>query len=295
MDLVDVFLFRTIVTVGSLSAAARKTGVAPMVASRRLAALEAQLGVRLFNRTTRSLSLTPEGEAFLPHAIALLEARDSAMESISSAGPGLTGVLKVTSPNVIGHAVVVPVVADLIANNPGLKVNLTLSDLLVDIASTGLDMAIRVAPMKPSDMIATKLADNPYVMCAAPSYVQRFGLPATLSELIRHPCIKLHAMDTWPLVRDGQIEQVRIDGPFSANTVDAVRAAALAGVGIALMTYWDVHDQLASGQLKEVVLEDAKSSELGIWAVYLSRSHLPTRVRALVGALRERLMASRPE
>jgi len=289
MDLADVSLFRTIVRVGSLSAAARHTGIAPMVVSRRLAALEAQLGARLFNRTTRSLSLTPEGEAFLPHAIALIEARDAALESVSSAGTGLSGVLKITSPNVIGHSVVVPVVADLVADNPALKVNLTLSDLVVDIASTGLDVAIRVAMMKPSDMIATKLADNPYVMCASPAYIARFGVPTTLIELVSHPCIKLHAMDTWPLIREGQIDHVRIDGPFAANTVDAVRAAALAGIGIAMMTYWDVHEQFASGELKEVFLEDARPSELGIWAVYLSRSHLPARVKALVEALRVRL------
>ena len=289
MDLGDVTLFRTIVTVGSLSAAARRTGIAPMAASRRLAALEAQLGARLFNRTTRSLSLTPEGEAFLPHALALIEARDSALESVSSAGTGLSGVLKITSPNVIGHSVVVPVVADLVADNPRLKVNLTLSDGLVDIAALGLDVAIRVALMKPSDMIATKLADNPYVLSAAPSYIARFGVPATMDELVSHPCIKLHAMDSWPLVRDGRIEHLRVDGPFAANTVDAVRAAVIAGIGIAMTTYWDVHEQYASGELKEVVLEDARPSGLGIWAVYLSRSHLPDRVKALVEALRARL------
>jgi DNA-binding transcriptional LysR family regulator len=289
MDLADVTLFRTIVTTGSLSAAARRTGIAPMAASRRLAALEAQLGVRLFNRTTRSLSLTPEGEAFLPHAIALIEARDLALESVSSAGTGLSGVLKITSPNVIGHSVVVPVVADLVAENPALKVNLTLTDGLVDIAALGLDVAIRVAPMKPSDMIATKLADNPYVLSAAPSYIARFGLPTTMGELVSHPCIKLHAMDNWPLVREGHVEHFRVDGPFAANTVDAVRSAAIAGIGIAMTTYWDVHEQYASGELKEVVLEDARPSELGIWAVYLCRSHLPARVKALVEALRARL------
>jgi DNA-binding transcriptional LysR family regulator len=294
MDLTDIALFRTIVAEGSLSAAARRTGIAPMAASRRLAALEAQLGARLFNRTTRSLSLTPEGEAFLPHAAALIEARDSALESVSSAGPGLSGVLKITSPNVIGHAVIVPVIAELIADNPALTVDLTLSDLVVDIASKGLDVAIRVAPMKPSDMIAAKLAPNPYVMCASPAYIARFGKPARLSELGSHPCIRLHAMDSWPLMCNGGIEHIRVDGPFSASTVDAVRAASLAGIGIAMMTYWDVYEQLANGELEEITLTDAKPAELGIWAVYLSRAHLPARVKALISALRERLTPGNP-
>src|ERR1700742_3305045 len=126
MDLADVALFRAIASVGSLSAAARQIGATPMLVSRRLAALEAELGARLLHRTTRSLSLTPEGEAFLPHAVALIEARESALDSVSSAGSGFSGVLKVTAPNVIGHSVVVPVIAGLMSGNPALRVNLTL-------------------------------------------------------------------------------------------------------------------------------------------------------------------------
>ena len=118
MDFADVALFRSIVTAGSLSAAAREMGTTPMLVSRRLAALEAELGARLFHRTTRSLSLTPEGEAFLPHAAALIAARDSAFESVASAGSGLSGVLKVTAPNVIGHAVIVHGKADDLKTQP---------------------------------------------------------------------------------------------------------------------------------------------------------------------------------
>jgi DNA-binding transcriptional LysR family regulator len=294
MDLADVALFRTISSVGSLSAAARQMGTTPMLVSRRLAALEAELGARLFHRTTRSLSLTAEGEAFLPHAIALIEARDSALESVSSYGFGLTGILKVTAPNLIGHAVIVPVVAELIANNPALRVDLTLSDGFIDIASAGLDVAIRVAPMKPSDLIATKLCRNPYVLCASPAYIARFGGPATIGDLAAHPCIKLHAMDTWPFRRSGEPDRVRIDGPLSASTVDAVRAACLAGVGIAMMTYWDVREQIERDELRRVVLADAEPGELDIWAVFPTRRLVPARVRAFIDALRERLIADTP-
>jgi DNA-binding transcriptional LysR family regulator len=292
MDLADVALFRNIAGAGSLSAAARQMGTTPMLVSRRLAVLEAELGARLFHRTTRSLSLTPEGEAFLPHAAALIAARDSAFESVSSAGSGLSGVLKLTAPNVIGHAIVVPVVAELIADNPALRVNLILSDGVIDIASAGLDVAIRVAPMKPSEMIATRLADNPYVLCASPAYIARFGEPATLSDLVSHPCVKLHAMETWPFRRGGELDQVRIDGPLSTSSVDGVRAACIAGVGIAMMTYWDVYKQFERGELKRVVLADAEPEELGIWAVFLTRAQMPVRVRAFIDALRKRLVAS---
>jgi len=291
MDLADVTLFRTIAAVGSLSAAARQMGTTPMLVSRRLANLEAELGARLFHRTTRSLSLTPEGEAFLPHAVALIEARDSALNSISSSGSGLSGVLKITAPNVIGHSVVVPVVAELIADNPALRVDLTLSDGVIDIAMAGLDVAVRVALMKPSELIATRVADNPFTLVASPAYIARFGEPAASEDLMNHPCIKLHAMDHWPFTRGDEMHRVRISGHLAANTVDAVRASCIAGVGIAMLTYWDVHEQIARGELKRIVLADLKPLEVGIWAVYPTRSHMPARVRAFIDALRDRLSA----
>jgi DNA-binding transcriptional LysR family regulator len=262
-----------------------------MLVSRRLAASEAELGARLFHRTTRSLSLTPEGEAFLPHAVTLIEARDSAFESVSSGRSGLSGVLKITAPNVIGHAVVVPLVAELIASNSALRVHLTLSDDVIDIATAGLDVAIRVALMKPSEMIATRLADNPYTICASPEYIARFGEPATTGDLVGHPCIKLHAMDTWPFMRDGELYRVRVSGPLSASTVDAVRAACIAGVGIAMMTYWDVHKLIERGELRRIILADVEPVEIGIWAVFPTRTHMPVRARAFIDALRERLLA----
>lgn len=291
MDLRDVALFRAIASVGSLSAAARQTGMTPMLVSRRLASLEAELGARLFHRTTRSLSLTPEGEAFLPHAITLMEARDLAFDSVASGGSGLSGILKITAPNVIGHSVVVPVVAELIAGNPALRVDLSLSDGVIDIATAGLDVAVRVAVMKPSDMIATRVADNPYTLIASPAYSARFGDPTTMEDLAGHPCIRLHAMDTWPFMRDGEMHRVRIKGPLSASTVDAVRAACMAGVGIAMLTYWDVYKQIERGELKRIVLADVEPLEIGIWAVFPTRAHMPARVRAFIDALRDRLLA----
>lgn len=294
MDLADVALFRAIASLGSLSAAARQMGTTPMLVSRRLAGLEAELDARLFHRTTRSLSLTPEGEAFLPHALTLLEARDVALASVSSGGSGLSGVLKITAPNVIGHTVVVPVAAELIAENPALRIDLTLSDAVIDLATAGMDVAVRVAEMKPSDMIATRVADNPFTLVASPGYIARFGQPATTEDLAGHACIKLHGMDTWPVMRGGEMHRVRISGPFSANTVDAVRAACIAGVGIAMLTYWDVRKQIERGELVRVHLTDVEPREVGIWAVFPSRAHMPARVRAFIDALRDRCLPECP-
>lgn len=293
MDLDDVALFRAITTVGSLSAAARRLGTTAMLVSRRLAGLEAELGVRLFHRTTRSLSLTPEGEAFLPHAVTLLETRDAAFDSLSS-GAGLTGVLKVTATNIIGHSIIVPVVAELLAENPGLRAELTLSDSVVDIATAGLDVAVRVGVMKPSDLIATRIADNPLTLCASPAYIARFGRPETSQELASHPCIRLHGYDLWPFKRGAETHRVRIAGSLSANTLDAVRAACVAGAGITIMSYWDVYREIERGELRPITLADVEPYEGGMWAVFSTRTHMPGRVRAFIQALRARLAAARP-
>jgi DNA-binding transcriptional LysR family regulator len=287
MDLRDVALFRAIAILGSLSAAARQMGTTPMLVSRRLAGLESELEARLFHRTTRSLSLTPEGDAFLPYAIALLDARDGALASVSSGSVGLSGTLRVTAPTVIGHSLVVPVAAALIASHPALRIDLTLSDAVVDIATAGLDVAVRVAEIKPSGMIATHVADNPFTLVASPGYVERYGRPATTEELAGRPCIRLHGIETWPFLRDGVIHRVRIAGPFSANTVDAVRAACIAGVGIAMLTFWDVRQQIEDGDLVRLHLSDVTPWEVGIWAVFPTRAHVPARVRVFIDALRE--------
>lgn len=150
-------------------------------------------------------------------------------------------------------------------------------------------MAIRVAVMKPSEMIATKVADNPFTLIASPDYVARFGEPATTGDLVSHPCIKLHAMDHWPFTRAGEMHRVRISGPLAASTVDAVRAACMAGVGIAMLTYWDVHEQIERGELNRIVLTDVEPQEVGIWAVVPTRTQMPARVRAFIDALRNRL------
>jgi DNA-binding transcriptional LysR family regulator len=185
-------------------------------------------------------------------------------------------------------------VAGLIANNPALRVDLTLSDSVIDIATAGLDVAVRVAEMKPSDMIATRVADNPFTLIASSGYVARFGQPATTEDLVSHPCIKLHAMDAWPFTRGGEMHRVRVSGPFSASTVDAVRSACIAGVGVAMLTYWDVREQIARGELQRIVLADVDPLEVGIWTVFPTRSHMPARVRAFIDALRDHCLAGYP-
>jgi DNA-binding transcriptional LysR family regulator len=291
MDLSDVALFCSIVSAGSLSAAGRKSGQSPMAVSRRLASLEAELGVRLLRRTTRTVALTADGETFLPLAQSMLDAKAAAMAAFSERHEGLSGVLRVTAPNRIGRALVVPQAVRLMAENPLLHVDLMFSDRIVDIAASGIDVALRVATLQVSELVAVKLADNPRVLCAAPSYLAEHGCPERLVDLDEHTCLTLHAMDAWPFTQGGKPVAKRIGGRLAANSVDTVRGACMAGAGLALLTYWDVARDLTDGTLVEVTLADAEPELLAIWAVLPTREHTPARVRRFLDVLKEELAA----
>ena len=278
MQIPDVEVFSAIAESGSLSAAARRLGLAPMTVSRRLATLEGELGVRLFHRTTRSVSLTTEGETFLPFATKLLEASEGARVSLKSNAGAASGVLKVTAPTVFGQAVIMPLIPALLEEHPALRVDLTLSDSIVDIVGLGIDVAVRISTLRDSTLIARPLAPNPRVLCASPMYLERHGIPATMDALLSHRRIALHGMPFWPFMRDGETVSMRVEGAFSANSVEAVRTASRQGLGVAMLTYWDIRDDLAAGSLCLVELEDVDPQQLFITAILPTRQHVPHRV-----------------
>lgn len=285
MQISDVEVFSAIAESGSLSAAARRLGLSPMTVSRRLATLEGELGVRLFHRTTRSVSLTAEGETFLPFATTLLEASEGARVSLKSNAGTASGVLKVTAPSVFGQSVIMPLIPDLLAEHPALRVDLTLSDSIVDIVGLGIDVAIRIATLRDSALIARPLAPNPRVLCASPAYLKHHGIPATMDALSGHRRIALHGMPYWPFMRDGDAVAIRAEGVFSANSVEAVRAASRQGLGVEMLTYWDVRDDLDAGTLRLIELQDVSPEQLYITAILPTRQHVPHRV----GVFLERL------
>lgn len=282
MQIPDVEVFRAIAQSGSLSAAARRLDLTPMTVSRRLASLEGELGVRLFHRTTRSVSLTAEGETFLPFATTLLEASEGARISLKSYAGTASGVLKVTAPTVFGQSVIMPLIPALLAEHPALRVDLTLSDSIVDIVGLGIDVAIRIATLRDSGLIAHPLAPNRRVLCASPNYLERHGVPTTMDALLNHRRIALHGMPYWPFMRGGEPVAMRAEGVFSANSVEAVRTASRQGLGVAMLTYWDVRDDLDTGALHLVELEDVTPEELFITAILPTRQHVPHRVRVFL-------------
>lgn len=285
MQLPEIEVFAAIAASDSLSGAARRLGLSPMTVSRRLAALERELGARLVQRTTRSTSLTPEGEAFLPFATRMLEAQEGGRAILRTQAATASGLLKVTAPTVFGQTVIMPLLPALLAENPALQVDLTLSDTIVDIVGLGIDVAIRIATLRDSTLVARTLASNPRVVCASPCYLAKRGTPATLEELKHHQRIVLHGMPYWPFTKDGATVSIRAEGAFSANSVEAVRTASKSGLGVAMLTYWDVRNELNDGSLQMIELLDVVPERLSVTAVLPTRHHVPHRVKVFLAAL----------
>lgn len=285
----DLRIFLAIHACGGLSAAARQLDIAPMQVSRRVAALEEELGVRLFHRTTRSVSLTAEGEALLPYAQTMSEAEDSALGEFSRTSNTVSGVLRVTTPSVFGHCIVMAVLPRLLEQHPELRIDLNVSDHVVDIVAQGLDLALRIAPLVDSELVARKVAVNPRVICAAPEYLQRRGTPLVAADLDTHDCLLLDAIPRWPLVQDGKLCRKSVSGRLQTTSVDAIRAAALKGLGLAMLTYLDVSRQLSDGSLVQVHLQDAAMEALAVWAITPTRRYVPRRVKVFLEALEAEL------
>ncbi|MBS7545316.1 LysR family transcriptional regulator [Ancylobacter oerskovii] len=295
MDFDALALLVEIASAGSLAGAARRLRLSPMSATRLLAGLEKELGVRLVHRTTRALSLTDDGLSFLPHAEALLEERAAALASLRGRQGGASGLLRLSASLAFGRQVVAPLVADFMAAHPQVSVDLQLSDSVVDIVAEGLDLAIRIAPMDDSSLIAQRLADNPRRLAAAPAYLDRHGAPASLADLARHECLTVSGASHWSFRAGTATRRVKVAGRFSANSVDALHEACRGGLGIANLSDWNLHEDLARGVLRPVRLADAEPEPLAIWAVYPTRRLVPAKVRLFIEALGRRLKAGAAE
>jgi DNA-binding transcriptional LysR family regulator len=290
MDLAAIAVFLNVASAGSLSAAARRLGITAMTATRRLAALEGELGVRLMPRTTRSVSLTPEGEAFLPFAATMLEAAEAGRAVIAPSTSGATGLLRVTATASFGRTIIMPVIPQLLAENPGLRIDLLLTDTMVDIVSTGVDVAIRIATLQDSNLIATSLGRKPRVLCAAPDYLSRRGTPRLSGDLAGHDCVTPTGVTQWRFVVDGHERAIRVARRFTASNTDGVRDGCLAGLGLAVLSAWHVKADISAGRLFPAPLEDAIPEELTIWALYPTKRQILPKVRIFVSAIRQALV-----
>ncbi len=289
MDFQSLAVLVETAAAGSLAGAARRLRLTPMAATRLLAGLEKELGARLVQRTTRALSLTEEGLAFLPHAQALLEEQAAALASLKGREGRAAGLLRVTASLAFGRQVVAPLMVDFMRAHPAVAVDLRLSDSLVDIVAEGFDLAIRIAQLEDSTLVARRLADNPRRLVAAPAYLAQAGRPARLAELERHECLTVSGAPHWSFRTGAGTRRLTAAGRFSANSIDALHEACRGGLGIANLSAWDVREDVARGALVALALADAEPEPLAIWAVYPTRRLVPARVRLFIEALAARL------
>ena len=275
---------------GSLTAAAQAEGVAPAVVGRRIDALEERLGVKLLVRTTRRITLTHEGSAFLEDCQRLLADLANAEASVSAGGVKASGHLRVTAPAGFGRRHVAPLVPRFIALHPEVSVSLNLSDRVVDIVNEGFDCAVRVGDLADSNLVSVRLADNRRLCVATPGYLKRAGTPRHPGELSRHECLTLssEASQTrgWAFVVDGAPTHLRPSGRLDCSDGQVLHDWCLQGHGIAWRSTWEVESEIAAGRLVEV-LADFAAPPNGIYAVFPQRKHLPVRVRLWIEFLKQ--------
>lgn len=281
--------FVAVATRASLSAAAAAEGVAPAVVGRRLDALEERLGVKLLVRTTRRVSLTFEGSAFLEDCQRLLNEFYNAEASVSLGGIKASGHLRVTAPAGFGRRHVAPLAAHFQDQHPEVSLSLDLSDRIVDIVNESCDLAVRIGHLPDSNLVSVKLGNNRRVVVAAPAYLARTPVPTAPSDLARHQCLTFGNSGNqprgWLFEIDGQIEAVRVGGTLECNDGAVLHDWALAGRGLAWRSMWEVRDDLRAGRLV-TVLDAYQAPDNGIYAVFAQRRHLPLRVRMFVDFLK---------
>ncbi|RVT52555.1 LysR family transcriptional regulator [Rubrivivax albus] len=281
--------FVAVAAKGSLTAAAHAEGVAPAVIGRRIDALEARLGVKLLVRTTRRITLTHEGSAFLENCQRLLADLASAEASVSAGGVKASGHLRVTAPGGFGRRHVAPLVPRFLAEHPDVSLSLNLSDRVVDMVNEGFDCAVRVGDLPDSSLISVRLADNRRLCVAAPAYLKRAGVPKSPSDLMRHQCLTLSsdASQTrgWAFTVDGRLTHLRPGGRLDCSDGQVLHDWCLQGLGIAWRSTWEVEKEVADGTL-QVVLADFAAPPNGIYAVFPHARHLPLRVRLWIDFLK---------
>jgi len=277
---------------GSLAAAAKEEGVTPAIIGRRLDALEDRLGVRLLVRTTRKLTLTQEGEAFLEDCQRILTDLANAEAQLTLGSSRATGHLKVTAPAGFGRKHVAPLLLDFLRAHPEVSASLDLSDRTVDLVGEGIDCAVRLGGLVDSSLVAVRLGEMKRVVVGSPAYFQRKGVPRSLDDLAAHDCLSLPTQSGWDFVVAGKPLLFKPPGRFACNDGAVLHEWALAGMGLAWRSLWEIGDDLRWGRLVPV-LEGFATPPVGIHAVFPQRRHLPLRVRLFIDQLKENY--SRPD
>ena len=288
-SLYEMSVFARVVATGSLSAAARDLGVSTAVVSRRLAALEARLGVRLVNRTTRRLALTDEGASYHDACARILSEIEDADAAAAAKRVEPQGLLKVALPASFGHKHIAPLIPPFAERYPKIRLAFSLSDRSVNVIEEGFDLAIRIGELEDSSLAARKLAPNRRVVCASPGYLATHPVPRLPEDLQRHNCLTTNDLQmTWEYKGpDGKRGAVRVTGQYACDNWEVLREWAMAGLGVALKSTWDVRRQLEEGSLVPLLPGYEFGTDVAIYAVYPHRRYLPAKTRVFIDYLAE--------
>jgi DNA-binding transcriptional LysR family regulator len=278
----DLEIFARVARTGNMSAAGREMGLSPAVVSKRVSQLEDRLGARLFQRTTRHLTLTETGAGYFKRVVDILSLCEEAEDFVSRRNTKPRGVLKVTMPTSFSRLHIAPYLGAFLSRYPDIELDIHLTDDFIDIIRDGFDLAIRIGELEDSSLVARKIAPDTRVICASPAYLERHGTPTSLSDLDLHNCLSAGAQDVWRLEGpEGQCH-VRTNGNIRSNSGELIREALRTGLGMGLRSTWDIGPELKSGELKAVLPDYRGSSNVAIYAVYPCREFMPAKVNALI-------------
>ncbi|ABR88759.1 transcriptional regulator, LysR family [Janthinobacterium sp. Marseille] len=294
----DLAFFSLLVKRGSLAAAAQELGVTPPSVSKRLAGIESRLRVRLLNRTTRRISLTPEGEIYLADGTRLVAELEALEQRISGGNITAKGLLKVSATFGFGRRHITPQLSAFARLYPEVEVQLHLTDRPVNLVEQGFDADIRFGQIPDARLSARKIADNRRLVCASPAYLQKHGTPLVPRDLQQHNCILLRESDeiygSWHFSSGIKQETVKVRGALSANDGECATSWALDGQGIVVRSEWDVAPYLRSGRLR-AVLEEWQLPQADIYIVFPTKNHLSAKTRALVDFMLQAFEGQRRE
>ncbi|MGB1297718.1 MAG: LysR family transcriptional regulator [Psychrobium sp.] len=278
-------LFIKIAQYQNISAAGELLGLSPAVASAHIGKLEQQLGVRLLHRTTRQVSLTEDGHALLPHAENVIASVEAAKASVGATDAKPNGTLRVAAPASFGRMHLLPALTDFFDQFPEIKVDLKLSDTIIDLVEGGFDIAIRNAPLKDSSLVARKLAPDNRLLCAAPDYLKQFGYPQTPDDLKKHQCITLMGIENWQFKTATGQQTIKAAGNLRTDNGEAIRDACVNGLGITINSSWSAYRHIQDDKLIPILTDYPLLSDTAIWAVYPSSRLLAPKVRVFIDYL----------
>lgn len=287
----EMEVFVQVVDLGGFSAAARAGRMTPSAVSKLIARLETRLGARLFNRSTRKLQLTAEGSAFYERSTRILGDLAEAERSAAS-GEVSTGRIRLNTNASFGTHILAPLVPEFLTLHPGISLTIVHTDAVIDLFEDRIDVAVRAGPLKSSGLVARKLGATRMMVVAAPAYIERHGMPTTITELEQHNRLGFcytRTVEGWPMLAGDHTTIVPVEGNAQTSDGEALRQLALAGVGLARLASFTVRRDIEAGRLVPVVEKLNPGDLEEVHAVYLGQGgHLPARIRALLDFLAER-------